>query len=223
MMALNESVNHAPFRHKYYRHLWYWFFVPVYLTYFFLAEHWITDSYWVSYLPIDDKIPFLPIFVIPYVLWYPFMAALGVYLSFRDVAGMRRYAICLMTCFFSAVTFCLLFPNGQDLRPVAFEQQNIFTELIGALYASDTNTNVLPSMHVLGSTCVVFGVFHCKYLKRLWLRLGTVMLALLICAATVLIKQHSILDAYIAIPWVLVIYLCVYHLPKWLRFRRKVH
>lgn len=35
-------------------------YVPVYLIWFALAEHMVptTDGCWVSYLPLDDKIPF---------------------------------------------------------------------------------------------------------------------------------------------------------------------
>ena len=48
-------------------------YVPVYLIWFALAEHMVptTDGCWVSYLPLDDKIPFLPGFILAYVLWYP--------------------------------------------------------------------------------------------------------------------------------------------------------
>lgn len=50
-------------------------YVPVYLIWFALAERMVptTDGCWVSYLPLDDKIPFLPGFILAYVLWYPFL------------------------------------------------------------------------------------------------------------------------------------------------------
>ena len=43
---------------KTYPHVWYLLIWIVYLMLFWLAEHLIVDKYWVSYLPIDDQIPF---------------------------------------------------------------------------------------------------------------------------------------------------------------------
>lgn len=50
-------------------------YVPVYLIWFALVERMVpsTEGCWVSYLPLDDKIPFLPGFILAYVLWYPFL------------------------------------------------------------------------------------------------------------------------------------------------------
>lgn len=50
------------------RHLLLLLFVPLYLTAFYLIEKFITTDYWVSYIPLDDSIPFLEVFVIPYCI-----------------------------------------------------------------------------------------------------------------------------------------------------------
>ena len=50
----------------------------------------------------------------------------------------------------------LVFPNGQDLRPV-LSGNSIFIQAVQFIYHTDTPTNVLPSIHVFNSlTC-------CKY------------------------------------------------------------
>ena len=46
--------------------------------------------------------------------------------------------------------FCALIPNGQDLRPAVMPRDNIFCDLVAYTYSLDTNTNVFPSVHVLG-------------------------------------------------------------------------
>ena len=56
-----------------YHHHWYLLIWLVYLTLFAIAEHVVTDNYWVSYLPLDDKIPFCRYFIIPYCLWHPLL------------------------------------------------------------------------------------------------------------------------------------------------------
>ena len=50
-------------------------YLPIYLIWFALVERMVpsTEGCFVSYLPLDDKIPFLPGFILAYVLWYPFM------------------------------------------------------------------------------------------------------------------------------------------------------
>ena len=48
-------------------------YLPIYLIWFALVERMVpsTEGCFVSYLPLDDKIPFLPGFILAYVLWYP--------------------------------------------------------------------------------------------------------------------------------------------------------
>ena len=98
-----------------------------------------------------------------------------------------------MVCAFSLL-FCLVFPNGQDLRPAVFPRENVFTMLVARIYASDTNTNVLPSMHVIGSVAACIGAWYSRALRR-WFPLVLVV-AVLIILSTVFVKQHSILDIF---------------------------
>jgi membrane-associated phospholipid phosphatase len=184
-------------------------FVPVYLTCFVLLEHFVTDNYWVSYCPLDDRIPFVPVFVIPYVLWFPYLFGTGLYLLVRDVPCFRRYLYFMMAALSSCLLFCALFPNGQDLRPTSFERDTIWTWAVGFIYAHDTNTNSIPSMHVVGALGATFAVFDSAKLRR-W-RCPAVILCVLVCAATVLIKQHSILDTLAGLAVSLVFGLLIYH------------
>ena len=45
-------------------------YLPIYLIWFALVERMVpsTEGCFVSYLPLDDKIPFLPGFILAYVL-----------------------------------------------------------------------------------------------------------------------------------------------------------
>ena len=166
-------------------------YVPVYVIWFLLAERCITADYYVSYMPLDDKIPFIPQFVAAYVLWYPFMLLPLIPLYRMDRGAFKRYGAYLIIGLSASLAICCLFPNGQDLRPEN-PGNGLFATLIGHLYAADTNTNVLPSMHVVASLGTVMAFFDSRSLRRL--RFPAVILALLICASTVLIKQHSFVD-----------------------------
>lgn len=203
-----------------YRHVPYALIFPLYLVIFFATEQIVTDNYWVSYLPLDAYIPFNEWFVIPYVLWYPFMIVTGFYLMFHDAVEFKRYMLYIAVGFYGACAVYLLFPNGQDLRPAQMPRENVLTAILGWLYAHDTNTNVLPSTHVIGCMGVCFAVFHCKRIRSKCLKAGTVFLALLICVSTVFVKQHSILDFFAAVPFSLLVYWIVYHIG-WPRLRRE--
>lgn len=167
-------------------------YIPAYLTCFLLLEHFITEDYWVSYVPLDDKIPFAAAFVIPYVLWYPYLFGVGLYALVKDVPAFRRYLYFMMSALSFSLLFCLLFPNGQELRPDLIGKTGFFNWAVRFIYAHDTNTNSIPSMHVVGAMGATFAVFDCARLRR-W-RIPAAALCVLVCAATVLIKQHSILD-----------------------------
>lgn len=193
------------------RHWWLLLYVPFYLTWFFLLERLITSDYWACYLPIDDAIPFWEIFVVPYVLWYPFMIVMGLYLLLRDIPAFVRYMWFLIFGFSFCLVFYMIVPNGQDLRPDTFARDNLLVRLVQRLYSVDTNTNVFPSMHVVGSVAVAYAVFDSDRLRNGWLRAGTVLLAAVISVSILFVKQHSALDLIGALV------LCV---PIWLGLRR---
>ena len=196
-----------------YRHAWYLLIWIVYFILYYAAEHLITDNYWVSYLPLDDKIPFCRFFILPYCIWHPLLFAMTVYLFFHDVPAFKRFMVYIGLGFGMSMVFCLLFPNGQDLRPASFDQKDFFTWLIGRIYAADTNTNVLPSMHVVGTLAAVRAAFEPECFDKKLPRWAVAALGLMINASTVLVKQHSLLDLLAGLALYLLIYPFIYVLP----------
>ena len=177
---------------KKYRHCLLLLYIPVYAVWFILLEKHVTEHYWVSYVPLDDKIPFVPAFVLAYVMWYPFLFGTGLYAMARDVPAFRRYMAYTIGSLSMCLFICTIFPNGQNLRPDLAGRSGVFTRLIALLYAADTNTNSLPSMHVVGAAGAMLCVFDLTHKKGF--RAASVVVCVLICASTVFIKQHSILD-----------------------------
>lgn len=201
--ALHGGCSALKHRKKW-SHLIYAAILPAYLALFFLAERLVVDHYWVSYLPLDDKIPFCEWFALPYVAWYPYLVIPGLIFLLRDGEAFRRYMLYIGLGFSSAVLFCLIFPNGQDLRPATFPRENFCTEILRWIYSADTNTNVCPSMHVIGCWGTVLAEHYALPKQRRGWMIPIAALALLICASTVFVKQHSILDIFVAVPWSLV-------------------
>ena len=124
--------------------------MPLYLFFFVFVERNTHDITMIN-IPLDDCIPFVEGFIVPYLMWFPFMAAAIVYVFFKDKK--EFFAMCwnLIIGMSLFIVVSLVFPNGLDLRPDEFPRDNIFTGLCRQLYSVDTSTNVIPSIHVFNS------------------------------------------------------------------------
>ncbi|MCI7711902.1 MAG: phosphatase PAP2 family protein [Clostridiales bacterium] len=192
--------------------------LPVYLLSFFVIERVVVTGYRPTQTWLDAYIPFCEWFVIPYCLWYPLLVAVGLWLLWKDREGFHRYMRFLALTFFASALIWFLIPNGQDLRPAVMLRDNPLTRLVEGLYSIDTNTNVFPSVHVVGAIGAAWAVKKTPSLeRRTLLRGATAILALLICLSTLFIKQHGILDLLIAVPYSIAMYFIVYRLI----FRRR--
>lgn len=149
---------------------------------------------------IDAYIPFCEVFIVPYLLWFAYVALTVVYLCIRDKEESEKLVAFLMAGMTIFIIVSAVFPNGHNLRPKVFERDNIFIDLIRNLYMTDTPTNILPSIHVYNSVAIMIAVWRSRcfaghnIIKWAMLALG----ASIICS-TVLIKQHSMLDVLLAL------------------------
>ena len=82
----------------------------------------------------------------------------------------------------------------QELRPTEFVRDNFLVEFMKGFYEFDTNTNVLPSLHVVGSFAVLYGSWNAKWLNTSFMRFIMTVQTVLISISTVFLKQHSIID-----------------------------
>ena len=178
-----------------YKHAWVFLYGLIYMPWFAYLEQHITKNFHVIYAPIDDKIPFVEFFIIPYYLWFPFMGVAVLYLFFKDKEEfyqVMKFLIIGMTIF---LVFSTIFPNGQTLRPKVFERDNIFVDLVKGLYKADTPTNIFPSIHVYNTLGVFIAVRSSKHLQeKKWIQVGNFLMSASIILSTVFLKQHSILD-----------------------------
>ncbi|NLU23306.1 MAG: phosphatase PAP2 family protein [Clostridiales bacterium] len=175
-------------------HVWWSLYVPVYLLMYFTIEKVVKGPYWYTQLPIDYQIPFVEEFVIFYDIWFFYLVAVGVYLILKDGEGFRRYMWYIMIGYTVSTLICALVPNAQALRPDVMPRHNVFTFFVQCIYNADTNTNVFPSVHVVGAIGGLIAVWRTKGLRRWYWRAGVTVLASLIMAATLLIKQHALID-----------------------------
>ena len=206
-------------KRKFGRECWYLLYLPIYLLLFALVEHFIVDDYWVSWCTLDDWIPFVRQFVLIYVLWYPQMLGTTLVLLFKDRRAFVRYARSVVIALSACMLIFVIFPSGQELRPAEVPGSDLTARLLRAIYAADTNTNVFPSMHVVGTLAAVIGIFDSRSAPR-GVQWGVAALGVLINASTVLIKQHSVLDILGGVVLYWLVYLAVYRLPELYRGSR---
>jgi len=192
------SLKGSDLRKEEYRHLWLLLYWPIYLLVFLIIERFIGGAYTPIHCPADDRIPFCEWFIFPYFLWFPYLVGMLAYTLLEDVGTFRRLMGYFILTFSAAVVIYRLWPTCQQLRPDTFPRANLATESVMFLYRLDTNTNVCPSEHVIGSAGVVFAAFASPELKkhRWWILL----LGIVICVSTVFVKQHSLLDHAAALP-----------------------
>jgi len=182
----------------------------VYFALYFITENLIPrENCYVVHSWLDDVIPFCEIFVIPYVFWYALIVISLGYFALYNVDSFKKLQIFIMITQGVAMAIYIAFPNMQDLRPVEFARDNLLTRLVGFLYAFDTDTNVCPSLHVAYSIGIASVWLKEKGVK-LWWKLFVLISVILICLSTAFIKQHSILDAFAAIPVCVLAELVVY-------------
>ena len=191
-----------------FKHLWLLLYWPVYGVLFWFAERFYTvESYKVMYHPLDDRIPFCEWFLIPYMFWFLYLVGMHIYTLLYDVDSFRRMMKFIIITYTVTIMIYFLFPTCQELRPISFERDNFLTRFMSAFYRFDTNTNVCPSIHVIGTLAVLFTALHCKTLQGFGWKLAFSVTAVLICASTVFLKQHSILDVVAALPLCVIAYL----------------
>ena len=185
---------------KKYRHAWLIFtYLPIYLLWFFLLEQHVTGNYYIIESPLDDHIPFIEHFIIPYLLWFPFIAASVLFFIFRNKTEYYRLCGVLISGMTVFLLVSTLYPNGLALRPDLSElgRDNLFLDLVAGLHKADTSTNVCPSIHVYNSLAVCFALLTSVHLKgKKLLKAGTLVLTVLICMSTVFLKQHSVIDVF---------------------------
>jgi len=195
-----------------YKHSFVLLYAWIYLPWFFWLESRANQPYHVIYMGLDDCIPFIEYFIVPYLLWFAYVAVVFIYLFFQDTKEFYRYCIFLFTGMTLFLVISTVYPNGHLLRPTDFERENIFTLAVQLLYQADTATNIFPSIHVYNSVAAHLAVINNTRLQENFrIRNGSLLLMVSIILSTVCLKQHSVLDMIFGIGLGLIMNQLVYH------------
>ena len=196
---------------KKYKHAWVFTYFLIYLPWFYYLEKTVTTNYTLIELPIDRQIPFIEYFIIPYFLWFPFVAVTVLYFFFKDKKEFYRLALISAIGMTLFLVISTVWPNGQALRPTYFETDNIFVDMVRKLYDTDTPTNIFPSIHVYNTLACFIAIRKSVHLKNIyWVQSLNWILSTLIILSTVFLRQHSILDGIAAGVFIWIAYVFIY-------------
>lgn len=196
-------------------------YLLIYLIWFFYLEQTVTRHYDVIHMAVDDYIPFCEVFIIPYYLWFLFVAGTVIYLMFTDKKEYYRACAFLFTGMTVFLIVSTLWPNGQHLRPFTMPRDNIFARMVEGLYRTDTPTNLWPSIQVYNSLGAHIAIMKCQKLTdRKWIQRGSFVLAVSIILSTMFLKQHSMFDVLTAFIMGFVMYGLVYRYDVVAAFRQ---
>ena len=178
-----------------FQHLKLLIFWPVFgLIFLYLERYYPAAQYYPMHCFLDDVIPFCELFVFPYLFWFLFLVGMHLYTLLYDIDAFRYMMRFIIITYSITIAIYLIWPTCQNLRPAAFERDNLLTRFMAQFYQFDTNTNVCPSIHVLGTMAVLLTSYHCRSTSTPGWKIAFTVAAVLICASTVFLKQHSILD-----------------------------
>ena len=168
----------------------------LYMFIFVVLEGIEYEHYFDPSIALDSRIPFVPAFIVPYIMWFAWVPLVCIYLVIEDEEEFLKARFMLITGMTVFLFISAVFPTRLSLRPEVMPDDSIFCALIDTLYSADTSTNVFPSIHVY-NTCVMWYTFiHSKGRLSESKAAETVMtlISILICMSTILIKQHSLID-----------------------------
>jgi len=141
---------------------------------------------------IDNYIPLLPLFVIPYLFGLIFwiFTILKINLS-KEEKLIKEFNLMIILASIVSVTIYVLIPTFVT-RPVVIGT-DIFSEILRFIYSNDQVYNAAPSGHTFYTILCFVGLNRLlPERKYLW---G--ILSILIIISTVLTKQHNFLDIVI--------------------------
>ena len=195
-----------------YRHAWVFLYSFIYFSWYMYLERTIVTEYHIMYTKIDDWIPFNEFFIIPYFIWFLYVAFMLMFLFFKDVDEFYRFGLYLALGMSISLFICQIFPNGTNLRPTNLDpNKNIFTHLVAFIYKTDTPTNVFPSIHVFNSIATHVAIVRSKFFyNNMKVKVVSFIIMISICLSTLFLKQHSFLDVVGATILSYVIYQLIY-------------
>ncbi|MFJ7726255.1 phosphatase PAP2 family protein [Neobacillus sp. NPDC097160] len=140
---------------------------------------------------IDQAIPFLSIFIIPYILWYAYMFCYLIYFCFKDTKVYLKTLLLIVIA--ELICFVIYFFFQTTVPRQTLVGDHFLNDLVQWIYTKDRPFNCFPSIHVLTTFAVMLASLHIKN-KHLVNTLCIHISGSVIIISTLFVKQHVIFD-----------------------------
>ena len=147
--------------------------------------------------PVDDKIPFLPWTALPYCFWFPLIAFYPLAIFQTDPYSYCGYLMTMVVETVLSVVCYLVYPTSFQ-RPVP--PDGFWGTFMKFIYrGSYRGLNCAPSLHCSSCFLVIYVSCTCMGMN-LWIRIFTILIAVMIVLSTLTTKQHTLIDVLTAVP-----------------------
>ncbi len=141
---------------------------------------------------VDNSIPFIKAFIIPYIAWYGFIFLTMLYLCYKDkdtyYKTLTSYALGLIASYITFYFFQTTVPRPELMG------SDILTKMVHSIYSADQPYNCFPSIHVLTSFLMVKAIMASSARNNINMYVIWFSAAMIIIS-TLFVKQHVIFDA----------------------------
>ncbi|MBM7694200.1 hypothetical protein JOC77_003644 [Peribacillus deserti] len=139
----------------------------------------------------DQHIPFIPVFIIPYIIWYGYVLGYLIYFCFKDT---KVYIKSLITITIGeCICFIIFFFFQTTVNRPDLTSDVPFYHLVNFIYENDRPFNCFPSIHVLTTYVIMLASLHIKN-KHVIHSILIQGMGSLIILSTLFVKQHVIWD-----------------------------
>lgn len=146
--------------------------------------------------PLDAKIPFLPAWIIVYVL--SFVSWVVSIIWILSESKQHAYRLCgVYTIIVILSGICFLAYPITIQRPEITEG-GLFNDWVRLLYWIDAPQNLCPSFHVVISYLCWRGTMGCKKIPK-WYQWFNLIFLILVCFCILFVKQHYLIDIGVAL------------------------
>ncbi len=147
-------------------------------------------------MAVDEAIPFVKWFALPYSVWIFYIYVCLVYFFMKDInvyyRNLMTYAICALLCYLIYSVF-----QTTVARPPVIGDDP-FSWLMRYIYNRDQPYNCFPSIHCFSSYMVMRAIWTSSFRNKWNMTLITGMSSLIIMS-TLFVKQHVVMDVLGAI------------------------
>lgn len=172
--------------------------------FYFIVKKFI-GSYHLISSPLDDKIPLIPLFIIFYSIWYPYLFVVYYFIYKKDKDKFKRLINKSIICILIADLCFIIYPTMVS-RPPINSYNSLISLMLYITYTTDIPVNCFPSLHCIFAFLVMYAVTFDKNMNKLF-RIIVGIISPLIVLSTLFVKQHALVDVLgaITISWIIYI------------------